>query len=444
MRIAVIGTGYVGLVSGVCFSEFGFDVTCVDMDPEKIRQLEAGSIPIFEPGLEDMMARNVTRLTFTTDLEKALADADVVFIAVGTPSRRGDGEADLTYVEAAARQVAHAMRPGTLVIVKSTVVVGTTRRIGKLIAEEVPGKDFSIASNPEFLREGSAIEDFLRPDRVVIGIENGDERAEQILRQLYRPLNLRETPLVCTSLENAEITKYAANAFLAMKVTFINEIANLCEKAGGDVQDIAKAIGIDNRIGSKFLHPGPGYGGSCFPKDTRAMAAIAAGLGAPIRLVETTIRVNDERIDELAQKVAAEADGGLAGKTVAVLGLAFKPNTDDIRESASMTLIPHLQTAGATIRAHDPEAMDAAAAALPDVTWCENAYDACEGADLAVIMTEWNEYRALDLNRISTALKGRTLIDFRNIYRLPEMQDYALKYVSVGRPTVVGTGTENS
>jgi len=438
MRIAVVGTGYVGLVSGVCFSEFGFDVTCVDTDPEKIRRLKDGIIPIFEPGLEDMLVRNASHLTFTTDLTAALADADAVFIAVGTPSRRGDGEADLTYVEAAARQVAQAMRPGTLVVVKSTVVVGTTRRVKQIIADEVPDKDFSIASNPEFLREGSAIEDFMRPDRVVIGVD--DDRAEQILRQLYRPLNLRETPIVVTSLENAEITKYAANAFLAMKVTFINEIADLCEKAGGDVQDIAKAIGIDNRIGSKFLHPGPGYGGSCFPKDTRAMAAIAARLGSPIRLVETTIRVNDERMQALAEKVAAEAGDGLSGKTVAILGIAFKPNTDDIRDSASLTLIPALQEAGATIRAHDPEAMEQAANVLPDVVWCEDAYEACDGADIVVILTEWNEYRALDLSRISSAMRGRTLIDFRNIYRLQEMQDHALKYVSVGRPPVNGTG----
>jgi UDPglucose 6-dehydrogenase len=437
MRIAVIGTGYVGLVSGVCFSEFGFDVTCVDTDPEKIRRLKDGIIPIFEPGLEDMLARNASRLTFTTDLTAALADADAVFIAVGTPSRRGDGEADLTFVEAAARQVANAMRPGTLVVVKSTVVVGTTRRVKQIIADEVPDKEFSIASNPEFLREGSAIEDFMRPDRVVVGVD--DERAEQLLRQLYRPLNLRETPIVVTSLENAEITKYAANAFLAMKVTFINEIADLCEKAGGDVQDIAKAIGIDNRIGSKFLHPGPGYGGSCFPKDTRAMAAIAARLGSPIRLVETTIRVNDERMQALAEKVAVESGGDLSGKIVAVLGIAFKPNTDDIRESASLTLIPALQEAGATIRAHDPEAMEQAAAVLKDVTWCEDAYEACDGADIVVILTEWNEYRALDLDRIGAAMRGRTLIDFRNIYRPQEMQDHALRYVSVGRPAVGGT-----
>jgi UDPglucose 6-dehydrogenase len=436
MHIAVIGTGYVGLVSGVCFSEFGFDVTCVDNDPAKIRQLKEGIVPIFEPGLDDMLARNATRLTFTTDLESALSNADAVFIAVGTPSRRGDGEADLTYVEAAARQVARAMRPGTLVVVKSTVVVGTTRRVKQIIAEEVPGKDFSIASNPEFLREGSAIEDFMRPDRVVVGVD--DERGEQILRRLYRPLNLRETPIVVTSLENAEIAKYAANAFLAMKVTFINEVADLCEKAGGDVQDIAKAIGIDNRIGSKFLHPGPGYGGSCFPKDTRAMAAIAARLGSPIRLVETTVKVNDERMEKLADKVTAAAEDSLAGKTVAVLGIAFKPNTDDIREAASLVLIPALQKAGATIRAHDPEAMKAASEVLDDVTWCDDAYDACQGADIVVILTEWNEYRALDLDRIGAAMHGRTIVDFRNIYRLDEMEAFPLKYVSIGRPTVDG------
>ncbi len=436
MRIAMIGTGYVGLVSGVCFSEFGFDVTCVDTDPEKIARLEDGVVPIFEPGLEDMLARNSARLTFTTDLQAALSNADAVFIAVGTPSRRGDGEADLTFVEAAARQVARAMRPGTLVVVKSTVVVGTTRRIKQIIADETPGKDFSIASNPEFLREGSAIEDFMRPDRVVVGVD--DDRGERILRQLYRPLNLRETPIVVTSLENAEITKYAANAFLAMKVTFINEIADLCEKAGGDVQDIAKAIGIDNRIGSKFLHPGPGYGGSCFPKDTRAMAATAARFGAPIRLVETTISVNDERIAKLADKVATEYEGDLSGKTVAVLGIAFKPNTDDIREAASLTLIPALQEAGAIIRAHDPEAMTAAKHVLENVVWCDDAYETCNGADIVVILTEWNEYRGLDLTRIAASMRGRILIDFRNVYRLSEMRNCPLRYVSIGRPTVEG------
>lgn len=436
MKIAVIGTGYVGLVSGVCFSEFGFDVTCVDTDPEKIRKLNAGEVPIFEPGLDDLMEHNKARLTFTTDLDSALSDAVAVFIAVGTPSRRGDGEADLSYVEAAARQVAHAMRPGTVVVIKSTVVVGTTRRVGEIIAAEVPGKDFSMASNPEFLREGSAIEDFLRPDRVVIGVT--DKRSEQTLRQLYRPLNLRETPIVVTSLENAEITKYAANAFLAMKVTFINEIADLCEKTGGDVQDIARAIGIDNRIGSKFLHPGPGYGGSCFPKDTRAMAAIAARMGAPVRLIETTISVNEDRVGNLADRVIAAAGGNVSGKTIAVLGIAFKPNTDDIREAASLTMIPALQKAGAIIKAHDPQAMTAASQVMDNVQWCDNAYATTDGADLAVILTEWNEYRALNLFRICDAMRGDILIDFRNIYPLHEMENVPLRYVSVGRPTVSG------
>ncbi len=436
MKIAVIGTGYVGLVSGVCFSEFGFDVTCVDLDPEKISSLNAGKVPIFEPGLEDMMERNKVRLTFTTDLDLALADADVVFIAVGTPSRRGDGEADLTYVESAARQVARGMRPGTVVIIKSTVVVGTTRRVGEIIAAEVPGKDFSMVSNPEFLREGSAIEDFMRPDRVVIGAT--DERGEQTLRQLYRPLNLRETPVVVTSPENAEITKYAANAFLAMKVTFINEIADLCEKTGGNVQEIARAIGIDNRIGSKFLHPGPGYGGSCFPKDTRAMAAIADKMGSPIRLIETTIKVNEERVDRLADKVIAASGGDVSGKTVAVLGIAFKPNTDDVREAASLTVIPALQKAGANVKAHDPQAMRAASQAIENVQWCGDAYNTTDGADITVILTEWNEYRALDLSRISDAMRGDVLVDFRNIYPLHEVEDVPLRYISVGRPTVTG------
>ncbi len=434
MRIAMIGTGYVGLVSGVCFSEFGFDVVCADKDPAKIAALERGEVPIFEPGLDDLMARNAQRLSFTTDIAGAVGSADVVFIAVGTPSRRGDGEADLTYVHAAAREVAQAMRPGTVVVIKSTVVVGTTRQVGAIIAEAAPDKDFSVAANPEFLREGSAIEDFMRPDRVVVGVE--DANAEAVLRQVYRPLYLRETPIVVTSLENAEITKYAANAFLAAKITFINEIADLCEITGGDVQDIARAIGLDNRIGGKFLHPGPGYGGSCFPKDTRAIAALARRLGAPLQLIETTIAVNEARIGGLADRIVAEAGGTVAGKTIAVLGIAFKPNTDDVREAASLTVIPALQAAGAAIRAHDPEAAEAAEPELPGVTWCADAYDAAQGADILVILTEWNTYRAMDMERLGEAMSGRVIIDMRNVYRLDDMRGKGLRYVSVGRSTI--------
>jgi UDPglucose 6-dehydrogenase len=434
MQIAMIGTGYVGLVSGVCFSEFGFDVVCADKDLRKIAALERGEVPIFEPGLDDLMARNAQRVSFTTDIAGAVASADVVFIAVGTPSRRGDGEADLTYVHAAAREVAEAMRPGTVVVIKSTVVVGTTRRVGAIIAEAAPEKAFSIAANPEFLREGSAIEDFMRPDRVVVGVE--DANGEAMLQQVYRPLYLRETPIVVTSLENAEITKYAANAFLAAKITFINEIADLCEKTGGDVQDIARAIGLDNRIGGKFLHPGPGYGGSCFPKDTRAIAALARRLGAPLQLIEATIAANDARINGLADRITAQAGGAVTGKTVAVLGIAFKPNTDDIREAASLTVIPALQAAGATIRAHDPEAAQAAEPELPGVTWCADAYEAAQGADILVILTEWNAYRAMDMERLGEAMSGRVIIDMRNVYRLDDMRGQGFRYVSVGRSAV--------
>ncbi|HEX2257272.1 MAG TPA: UDP-glucose/GDP-mannose dehydrogenase family protein [Afifellaceae bacterium] len=436
MRIAMVGTGYVGLVSGVCFSEFGFDVACIDQDDAKIAALKRGEVPIFEPGLEALLRRNAQRLTFTTDLPQAVADADVIFIAVGTPSRRGDGEADLSYVHAAARQVAAAMRPGALVVIKSTVVVGTARAVRKTMEQEAPGLDFSIASNPEFLREGSAIEDFMRPDRVVAGVE--DARGEEVLRRLYRPLNLRETPLVLTGLEDAELIKYAANAFLAMKITFINEMADLCERIGGNVQEVAKAIGIDNRIGSKFLHPGPGFGGSCFPKDTRALAATAARLGAPMSLVEATIQANERRMAGLADRVITAAGGSLAGRVVAVLGIAFKPNTDDVREAASLALIPALQAAGATVRAHDPQAMSAAAPLLPEVTWCGDAYEAAAGADILVILTEWNEYRGLQLSRVAEAMRGQVIVDLRNVFRPDEVEGTGLRYVSIGRPPVEG------
>jgi UDPglucose 6-dehydrogenase len=434
LKVVMIGTGYVGLVSGVCFSEFGHRVACVDQNEAKIAALQRGEIPIYEPGLEELMARNAERLTFTTDLAAAVREAEVIFLAVGTPSRRGDGEADLSYVHAAARQIAPELKPGVVVVIKSTVVVGTTARVRATIQETNPKAVFSIASNPEFLREGSAIEDFLHPDRVVIGVE--DEQARSLLAQLYRPLSLRETRILFTSLENAELTKYAANAFLAMKITFINEIADLCEKVGGNVHDVARAIGFDNRIGAKFLHPGPGFGGSCFPKDTRALAAIGRKHGAPLRLVETTVKVNEERIESLRDRVKSAAGGSVANLTIGVLGIAFKPNTDDIREAASLSLIPSLQSEGATIRAHDPQAAKAASEILPNVIWCHTPYEAASGADILVILTEWNEYRALDLAELARSMAGNLIVDMRNIYKREEMIGRGFRYLSVGRPAV--------
>ncbi|MEH6727351.1 MAG: UDP-glucose/GDP-mannose dehydrogenase family protein, partial [Hyphomicrobiales bacterium] len=364
MQVTMIGTGYVGLVSGICFSEFGFKVTCVDLDADKITSLNYGVLPIYEPGLDRLMEQNRQRLTFTTDLDAAVAKADVVFIAVGTPSRRGDGEADLQYVHAAARQIARAMKPETVIVLKSTVVVGTNAEVRRIIEEARPGVPFSLASNPEFLREGSAIEDFMRPDRVVVGVT--DERATQVLQQLYRPLYLRDAPIVITTPENAELIKYAANAFLAMKITFINEVADLCEQTGGNVQEVAKAIGLDNRIGGKFLHAGPGFGGSCFPKDTRAFAATGRKYGAPQTLIETVVDVNEARKQAMARKVLAELGDTPQGKTVGVLGLAFKPNTDDMREAPSLAVISVLEAAGVNVKAHDPQAMKEAKDHLPN------------------------------------------------------------------------------
>jgi UDPglucose 6-dehydrogenase len=430
----MIGTGYVGLVSGACFAELGHVVTCIDQDETKIAALKRGDVPIYEPGLGELLERNAERLAFTIDLAKGVADADVVFLAVGTPSRRGDGEADLSFVHAAARQIAPALRPGTVVVIKSTVVVGTARAVRASIKEANPHVDFSIASNPEFLREGSAIEDFLHPDRVVVGVE--DERARTRLAQLYRPLSLREAPVIFTTLENAEITKYAANAFLAMKITFINEVANFCEAVGGDVQDVARAIGLDNRIGAKFLHPGPGFGGSCFPKDTRAFAAVGRKHGAPLRLVETTMNVNNERLELLSERVKDAAGGSVKGLTIGVLGIAFKPNTDDCREAASLTLIPALQAEGAKIRAHDPRSENMDTKMLPGVIWCDTPYQAATDADMLVILTEWNEYRALDLAEIARAMSGNVIVDMRNIYRREELEGLGLHYLSVGRPAV--------
>ncbi|MCB1508831.1 MAG: UDP-glucose/GDP-mannose dehydrogenase family protein [Hyphomicrobiaceae bacterium] len=438
MRIVMIGTGYVGLVSGVCFSEFGFDVTCVDVDEKKIERLNAGEVPIFEPGLDALMQRNTAggRLAFTTDLATAAGEADVVFVAVGTPSRRGDGEADLTYVEAAARQIAAAIRPGTVVVIKSTVVVGTCRRVRDIIRAARPDLDFSIASNPEFLREGAAIEDFMRPNRVICGVD--DERAEQMLRRLYRPLYLRETPMVMTTLENAELIKYAANAFLAMKITFINEVSDLCEKVGGNVQEVARGIGLDHRIGGKFLHAGPGYGGSCFPKDTKAFASTGRRHEAPQTLIEQVIAVNDNRKRAMAERILAELGDGAKGATVGILGIAFKPNTDDVRDAPSLEIIPMLQAKGVSVRAHDPEARETASPLLPGITWCESAYEAADGADILVILTEWNEYRVLDFAEVTARMKGRTLMDLRAIYKDDDMAGTGLRYVPVGRKPVEG------
>ncbi|OYR21992.1 UDP-glucose dehydrogenase family protein [Brucella thiophenivorans] len=432
MKLAMIGTGYVGLVSGVCFAEFGFHVTCVDKNPSIIERLEAGKVTIFEPGLDELLARNIRdgRLEFSTDLVSSVADADVILIAVGTPSRRGDGEADLQYIEAAADEIAASMKPGAVVVIKSTVVVGTNARIRDRIAAARPGVEFSMVSNPEFLREGSAIEDFMRPDRVVVGVD--DERGKAAMQRLYRPLYLRETPMVITSLENAEIIKYAANAFLAMKVTFINQVADLCERTGGNVQEVARAIGMDNRIGSKFLHAGPGFGGSCFPKDTRAFAATGKKYDAPQSLIEEVIAVNEARKQAMAERIVAAArESGT--KTVAVLGIAFKPNTDDIRESPSLDIVAAIQKAGISVRAHDPEAMEAAKTVLPDVVWCSSAYEAAEGSGVVALLTEWNAYRALDLKRVARLMEGNVLIDLRNVYKADDVFGTGLDYRSVGR-----------
>lgn len=434
MKIAMIGTGYVGLVSGACFAEFGPDVTCVDLDAEKIARLLRGEIPMYEPGLHALVAKGVKsgRLSFTTDLAKAVSEADAVFIAVGTPSRRGDGHADLRYVEAAAIEIAKSLQGYTVVVTKSTVPVGTGRRVAELIRSANPAAEFDVASNPEFLREGSAIGDFMRPDRVVIGAET--DRARAVMHALYRPLYLMETPVVMTTLETAELTKYAANAFLAMKITFINEIADLCEKVGANVQDVARGMGLDGRIGKKFLHAGPGYGGSCFPKDTVALVRTAQEYGAPARLVETVVQVNDTRKGAMASRVIAACGGSVRGKTVGVLGVAFKPNTDDMREAPSLAIVPALQDAGATVRAYDPAAMHEAGALLPGVHWCADAYDVAVGADVLVIITEWNEFRALDLDRLGASMTRRVLVDLRNVYRGEDVRALGFAYTSIGRP----------
>lgn len=436
MKIAMVGTGYVGLVSGACFSEFGWDVVCVDNNADKIAMLEDGKMPIYEPGLDDLVARNVAagRLSFTTDLAAAVKSADAVFIAVGTPSRRGDGHADLSYVFQAAEDIARHADGYTVVVTKSTVPVGTGREVMKRIKAVRPDGDIEIASNPEFLREGSAIEDFKRPDRVVIGADS--ERAAETVGALYRPLYLRDTPIIHTSLETAELIKYAANTFLATKITFINEFADLCEKVGADVQDVAKGIGLDGRIGSKFLHAGPGYGGSCFPKDTEALVRSARDVDAPISIVEQVIAVNANRKEAMARKIIDACGGDVTGKTIAVLGLTFKPNTDDMRDSPSLVIVPRLIEAGATVRVYDPVGMDEAKKLLDGPVWCSDAYDAMDGADAVSIVTEWNEFRALDLTRAKTLLTQPVMVDLRNIYRPEQMRDAGFTYVSVGRAPV--------
>jgi len=434
MRIAIIGTGYVGLVSGACFSEFGIDVTCIDVDMEKINDLQTGKIPIYEPGLEDLVDKNVSakRLHFTSNLEEAVSEADAVFIAVGTPSRRGDGHADLSYVFAAATQIAKAMKDYTVVVNKSTVPVGTGREVERIIRSERPDADFDVISNPEFLREGSAIEDFMRPDRVVIGVET--KRAQELMENLYRPLHLIQTPILFTKLETAELVKYATNAFLATKITFINEVADLCEKVGANVHDIAKGMGLDGRIGNKFLHAGPGYGGSCFPKDTLAMVRTAQSAGINLKIVEAVVDANSNRKKAMAKRVIKACGGSVEGKTITLLGVTFKPNTDDMRDSPSLDIIPMLNEEGAVIRAYDPAGMEEAKHLLKNVIWCENTYEALEGADALVIVTEWNEFRSLNIDRIKKIMKGLVIVDLRNIYDPNTMTEAGFQYSSIGRP----------
>jgi UDPglucose 6-dehydrogenase len=436
MRVAMIGAGYVGLVSGACFADFGHEVCCVDKDPRKIEALERGEIPIFEPGLADLVAKNVRegRLSFATHLTGPVQRAEAVFIAVGTPSRRGDGHADLSYVYGAAREIAAAMDGYTVLVTKSTVPVGTGDEVERIVRDARPEADFAVVSNPEFLREGAAIADFKRPDRIVIGTE--DERAAEVMRELYRPLYLNQAPILVTSRRSAELTKYAANAFLATKITFINEIADLCEKVGANVQDVARGIGLDNRIGSKFLHAGPGYGGSCFPKDTLALIKTAQDHQAPVRIVETVAAVNEQRKRAMGRKVVAACGGSVRGRTIAVLGLTFKPNTDDMRDAPSIAVIAALQDAGARVRAYDPEGMDQARGVLADVDYATDAYACARDADALVIVTEWDLFRALDLGRLKAALAKPVVVDLRNVYRPEEMSRRGFTYVSIGRPAL--------
>ena len=434
MRIAMIGTGYVGLVSGACFADFGHQVTCIDKDAEKIAALQSGKIPIYEPGLDQLVSSNTAagRLDFSLDLKDAVAQADAVFIAVGTPSRRGDGHADLSYVHAAAREIAENLEGFTVVITKSTVPVGTGDDVERIITETNPKADVVVASNPEFLREGAAIRDFKHPDRIVVGTE--DERARKVIAEIYRPLYLNQAPIMYTGRRTAELIKYAANAFLATKITFINEIADLAERAGADVQEVARGIGLDNRIGSKFLHAGPGFGGSCFPKDTRALVKTAQDHGVPLRIVEAVLSVNDARKRAMARKVAAAFGGNLRNRTIGVLGLAFKPNTDDMREAPSIPLITALQDLGARVQAYDPVSMEQAKLELPDVTYCDNPYSCAAKADALVIVTEWEQFRALDMSRLKREMAQPVIVDLRNVYRPDEMAEHGFKYASVGRP----------
>lgn len=438
MHITMIGSGYVGLVSGACFADFGHDVTCVDLNEQKIEALKNGQIPIFEPGLEALVADNAKagRLTFTTDLAPAVAKADVVFIGVGTPSRRGDGHADLSYVYAAAADIARAVQGFTVVVTKSTVPVGTGDEVERIIRETNPTADVVVVSNPEFLREGAAIDDFKRPDRIVVGLE--DERARAVMTEVYRPLYLNQAPLMFTGRRTAELIKYAGNAFLAMKITFINEMADLCERTGADVQDVARGIGLDGRIGSKFLNAGPGYGGSCFPKDTLALVKTGQDYDSPLRLVEATVEVNDRRKRAMGRKVIASAGGNVRGKTIGILGLTFKPNTDDMRDAPSIAIIQALQDAGATIRAYDPEGIEMSKAVLQGVEYAQDAYDVATGSDVLVLVTEWNAFRSLDLARIKSVMKEPILVDLRNVYRQKEVEAAGFTYHSVGRPVTHG------
>ncbi|MBS0478508.1 MAG: UDP-glucose/GDP-mannose dehydrogenase family protein [Proteobacteria bacterium] len=433
MKITMIGSGYVGLVSGACFSDFGHDVVCVDKDAAKIDALRAGRMPIYEPGLDQLVETNVKagRLTFTTDLAAAVAGADAVFIAVGTPSRRGDGHADLTYVFDATREIAAAVTGPTVVVTKSTVPVGTGDKVEEILREERSDIDVAVVSNPEFLREGAAIGDFKRPDRIVIGTD--DERARQVMRDVYRPLYLNESPILFTGRRTSELIKYAANAFLATKITFINEIADLCEAVGANVQDVSRGIGLDNRIGSKFLHAGPGYGGSCFPKDTLALLKTAEDFGAPTRIVEAVVQVNDARKRAMGRKIIKALGDDARGKAVAVLGLTFKPNTDDMRDAPSLAIVQSLLDAGASVRAYDPEGMDAAKAMMPGIAYCTSAYEAAAGADAVAIVTEWDTFRALDLKRLAGVMAGKVMVDLRNVYRPDDVAKAGFAYSSVGR-----------
>ena len=434
MRVTMIGAGYVGLVSGACFADFGHTVTCVDKDPGKIDRLKDGVMPIFEPGLAELVASNVKegRLFFTLDAKEAIRNSDAIFIAVGTPSRRGDGHADLSYVYGAAKEIAEHMEGFTVIVTKSTVPVGTGDEVEEIIRKTRPDADFAVVSNPEFLREGAAISDFKRPDRVVVGTDK--EEAREVMRQLYRPLFLNETPMLYTSRRTSELIKYAANAFLAVKITFINEMADLCEKVGANVQDVSKGIGLDNRIGKKFLHAGPGYGGSCFPKDTLALTKTANDHGSPVRIVDTVVQVNDARKKAMAQRVIDAMGGSAKGKTIGVLGLAFKPNTDDMRDAPSLDIIPALQAAGARVKAFDPESMHEAGKMLSDVDFCDGPYHAVDGADAMVLITEWDQFRAIDFDRVKKLLKTPTVVDLRNVYQPSDMVKRGFNYVSVGRP----------